>query len=282
LTRYLTIVHTRSIRDQWSLWDLDVANGERTIAVTGASAGIGVAIAVEAAKLGWNVAIGARRRDRLAELGATLTNLGASQVAFEALDVRQPESVDAFFAAAEARLGLVDVIVNNAGMSIPSRFHEYPVEQIRAEVETNLLGSLFVTRRALSQLVQSRKRGDIVFMSSDAVRRPRPRQVVYGATKAALENFSDGLAQELEGSGIRVTKIRVGPTLTEFGSSWSLERAAEQFEYWRGFGLRDARLLGALLPAEAVARAVILAVTQPPGTWLDTVEIQPEAPIPDE
>ena len=102
--------------------------------------------------------------------------------------------------------------------------------------------------------------------------------MIYGAAKAGIENLADGLAQELEGTGIRVTKIRLGPTISEFGSEWNLDEMPERIAYWRGHGLRDARLLGALLPAEAVARAVVDAITRPPEVWIQTIEVQPAAP----
>jgi len=250
----------------------------RTILITGGSVGIGAAIAEEAAKLGWRVAIGARRSDRLSSAADVLRQMQA-EVFAETLDVSKAGSVAAFFDKAEAALGTIDVVVNNAGHSKPFLFHEYPEEQLSAEVETNLLGAMLVTRRALRTLLAHRLRGDVVFVSSDSVRNPRPGHTVYGATKAALENLAEGLSQELEGTGIRVTTLRLGPTISEFAASWSVDDICKMPDYWRQFGLRDARLLGVLLPADAVARALIHAVCQPPGVLLGTVEIQPEAPM---
>lgn len=249
----------------------------RTILVTGGSAGIGAATALEAAKLGWRVAVGSRGSERLARSEAALREAGA-EVFASTLDVSKPESVDAFFDAAEDALGPIDVIVNNAGHSKPSPLHEQPASGITAEVGTNLLGALLVTRRGLQSLRRRDLSGDVVFMTSDSVRYPRPGQVVYGATKAALENLAEGLSKELEGTGIRVTTLRIGPTLSEFGSSWELANLVEQFDYWRPYGMRDARLMGALLDPADVARAALHAVCQPRGVLMGTIEIQPEAP----
>ena len=250
---------------------------QRTILVTGGSAGIGAAVARAAAKRGWRIAIGARGAERLENVTRELAEARADLYSGP-LDVSHEDSIEGFFGAAERALGPIDVIVNNAGHSRPGPLHERPGEAIASEIGTNLLGPLLVTKRALRSLLAAKRRGDIVFMSSDAVRRPRPGQLVYGATKAALENLAEGLAQELEGTGVRVTSLRVGPTLTEFGAQWSREEVMTYPTYWRGFGLRDARLLGALLSADAVAEAVIHAVSRPPGVWLGNLEIQPEAP----
>ena len=187
----------------------------RTILVTGGSAGIGAAVALEAARLGWRVGDGARGRERLERSAGALREAGG-EVFADTLDVSRPESVNEFFEAAEHALGPIDVVVNNAGRSLPSLLHEQDEDGIASEIATNLLGAVLVTRRGIQSLRSRELAGDIVFMTSDSVRYPRPGQVLYGATKAALENLAEGLSKELEGTGIRVTTLRIGPTLTEF------------------------------------------------------------------
>ena len=255
------------------------ASPRRTLLVTGASSGLGSFIAREGAKLGWRVSIGARRLDRLEAVADELRALGG-EVFAGALDVADAASVDAFFDASEAALGTADAVVNNAGHSRPARFHEYATEQLKSEIETNLLGAMFVTRRALRPLLAGSQRGDLVFISSDSVRNPRPGQLAYGATKAALENLADGLSKEVEGTGVRVIKLRVGPAVSEFGFGWSAEEHERARPIWKRFGLRDSRLGGQMLPPESVAQAVIYALCQPPGVVIDTLEIQPEVPEP--
>lgn len=255
----------------------------RSAVVTGSSSGLGVAVALEMARRGWRVSLGARRVDRLEKVAAEVRSLGGVPFA-HALDVTDQDSVEQFFEASEAAQGVADIVVNNAGASRPGPLSGQDPEWLRAEVETNLLGPLLVTRRALVPMLENDLTGDIVFMSSDSVRNPRPLQVTYGATKAALENLSDGLSLELEGTGIRCTKIRIGPSVSEFGEAWSgveplvLEQT---FEAWRRAALRDARTGGVMLPAEVVARAVVYAVEHPRGTFVDTIEIQPEVPMTD-
>ncbi len=250
---------------------------QRTVLITGASTGIGACMALAFAARGYRLALGARREDRLQQVAAALRQLGA-RAHTAPLDVTDADSIERFYRGAEESVGTAEVVINNAGCSRPARLHEYDVDWLRTETETNFLGPILVTRRALQPLIADNRRGDIVFISSDAVRHPRPYQTLYGAAKAGVENLADGLARELEGTGIRVTKVRIGPTVSEFGAAWDLTEFADLVQRWRRFGLRDARLLGELMPAEAVAAAVIDAVEKPPGIWVDAIELQPAAP----
>ena len=222
--------------------------------------------------------------DRLAETAEKVRGQGAAEVYAGALDVSDDASVERFFAASENALGIADVIVNNAGAS---RFHwleETDTRWLREEIETNLIGPILVTHRALTPLLASGAGGDVVMVSSDAVRRPRPGQLAYGASKAGLENYAEALSMALEGTGIRVTRVRLGPAISEFASAWDLEPETTQrrTEYWASFGLRDARMLAednlGLLTPDDVAREVVHAVTQPRHVLLDTIELQPAVP----
>lgn len=251
--------------------------GPRTAVVTGASSGLGAAIAVALGELGYDVAIGARRTDRLAQT-AERVERGGGRVFAHALDVSDARSIDAFFDAVEQHWGPADVIVNNAGSNTPGPLHTLSAEVVAHEVATNLIGPMNVSRRALAPLLAGNRRGDLVFVSSDAVRNPRPRQAVYTATKTGLEGLARALGMELEGSGIRCTIVRPGPAVSEYAASWPREQIVDLLAYWNRFGLQRH---GGVMPAEAVARAVVLAVTTPPGVHLDTLEVQPEAPMRD-
>jgi NADP-dependent 3-hydroxy acid dehydrogenase YdfG len=256
----------------------------RTALITGASSGLGAAMAALMAEQGWKIAIGARRQDRLAQTAEKAREQGAAEVYAGELDVTDDASVERFIEASEKALGAADVIVNNAGAS---RFHwlgETDTSWLRKEVETNLIGPMLVTHRALVPLLAAGTPGDIVMVSSDAARRPRPGQLAYGATKAGLENYADALSLSLEGTGVRVIKLRLGPTISEFGLAMDLspEALKARTDYWATFGLRDARMMnqsnmGLLMP-EDVARAVVHAVTQPRHILLDTIELQPNVP----
>jgi NADP-dependent 3-hydroxy acid dehydrogenase YdfG len=246
----------------------------RTAIVTGASSGIGRAIACAFGAEGWKVAIGARRDDRLQEAAGEVEAAGGKPFAHY-LDVTDVRSIDTFFAAAERTLGPVDILVNNAGTSMPGSLHTIDDEALRCEVETNLLGPMLTSRRAITSLLARGAAGDLVFISSDATRHARPRMAAYSATKAGVELLARSLAMELEGTHIRSTIVRVGPTVTEFGSSWPADELDELMRYWPRYGLQ--RHTG-YLQADDVARAVITAVTAPTGVHVDTIEVQPEAP----
>ncbi|MEE2665580.1 MAG: SDR family NAD(P)-dependent oxidoreductase [Myxococcota bacterium] len=252
----------------------------RRALITGASAGLGEAVALACASEGWQLALGARRQDRLDDVARRAREAGA-EVYAGPLDVGDEDSVERFFEASEAAIGVADVIVNNAGLSKPGLLHERAAADIRSEVETNLLGLLFVTRRGVAALVEHEMRGDVVFMGSDAATNPRPGQATYSATKGALEVLCTSLARELEGTGVRVTRLRLGPTVSEFAAEWDLspEVLERRTEYFRRFGLRDARHYGSLMPAEEVARAILFAVERPPGVVIDTIDMYPEAPM---
>ena len=167
----------------------------RTAVVTGASSGLGVAIAEALGALGWRVAVGARRRDRLDETARRVEAVGGQAFAHE-LDVARPDSVDRFFSAVESELGVADVVVNNAGLSHPGLLKDATPEAIGDEIAVNLAGPAYICQRALVPLYAERRRGDFVFISSDAQRSPRPYQSIYTATKAGLEGLAAALALE--------------------------------------------------------------------------------------
>ena len=246
----------------------------RTAVVTGASSGLGVAIAKGLGALGWRVAVGARRLDRLEQTAAEVEAVGGRALA-EVLDVASPDSVDNFFCAVESEFGVADVVVNNAGLSHPGLLKDLDPAAIAEEIGVNLAGPAYVCRRALLPLYAEGRRGDFVFISSDAKRWPRPHQSIYTATKTGLEGLAAALALEFEGTGLRSTVIRVGPAMSEYAATWGESLITQLLKRWQHFGLQ--RHL-AMMPGEAVARAVVIAVTTPEGVRIDTLEVQPEAP----
>lgn len=243
----------------------------RTVVVTGASSGIGEATARALGALGWPVAIGARRVDRLKEIAGAIQTAGGS--AFQhPLDVSVPQSIDDFFDAVEKELGSPDVVVNNAGVGIPRLLHEARVEELQTEIAINLLGPMLVSRRAIPALVE-KGRGDLVFISSHNAVAPRTFQAGYTASKAGVEGLARVLQMELEGTGVRSTIVRPGPTSSEFGASYGPELTRRMLASWKHWGI--VRQLH-WMPAESVARAVVSVVTAPPGMHIDLVQVMPE------
>jgi NADP-dependent 3-hydroxy acid dehydrogenase YdfG len=245
----------------------------RTVVVTGASSGIGAAIARALAERGDRVAIGARRPDRLQEVEDAIRKAGG-EVFAHPLDVTSIDSIQSFFAATTDALGPVDVAVNNAGLSLPGWLHESDPEDLAREIATNLLGPMLVSRIVLPAMRES-EFGDLVFIGSDNADNPRPQQSGYSAAKAGLKNFCRVLAMELEGTGVRVTHLRLGPTSSEFGLSWSEETMASVLESWQPFGLTRNP---AFMDPSTVADAVIHALDAPRSASYADIELQPTAP----
>jgi NADP-dependent 3-hydroxy acid dehydrogenase YdfG len=243
----------------------------KTAIVTGASSGIGAATALALGRLGWRIAIGARREDRLGEVADRVEAAGG-RVFAHPLDVAQPDSIDAFYAAAEAALGPVDVLVNNAGMSILNLLQNTKVEDLRAELDVNLLGPMLLCRRAIPGML-ARRAGDLLFVTSENAVRPRPYQAGYTAAKAGLEALARVLAMELDGSGVRSVVVRVGPTGTEFGTRMDHAMLHEALAAWKYWGVQ--RHLH-WMPAESVARAIVRVVTTPvEESYVNLVEVMP-------
>jgi NADP-dependent 3-hydroxy acid dehydrogenase YdfG len=248
---------------------------ERIAVVTGASAGIGRAIAAAFGALGWSVAVGARRVAKLDETAELIAAAGGTPLVHP-LDVTEPDSIDAFLASVRSTAGPVDVLVHNAGTALPGAAHEMADADQRRIVDTNLLGPLLLTRRVLAELRATGAAGDIVFISSDATVNRRPHLATYLATKAGLEAFAATLALECEGTGIRSSVVRVGPTLTGFADGWDMKVFEQLIPRWRYFGIQ--RHFNTLQP-EDVAQAVVNVVTAPPHMWVPIVEVQPNPPV---
>ena len=187
--------------------------------VTGASAGLGVHFARTLAAAGASVAIAARRADRLASLQAELQSAGAKAVAVE-LDVQSGDSITAAFAAAEQALGPIDIVVNNAGISIVKPALEMPVEDWDAVVNTNLRGAWLVAQTAGKRWLMAKRPGVIVNIASILGLRTIGQVAPYNASKAGLIHLTRALAMEWARHDIRVNAICPGYIETEMNSDF--------------------------------------------------------------
>jgi short-subunit dehydrogenase len=188
---------------------------KKVVLVTGASAGIGAAVAREAARRGYRLALTARRGDRLERLAEQLMsadNGGEVLVLPAALD--DPDSLERLVADTLARFGRLDVVVNNAGFGLPTLFADADPDEIRRQLEVNLVAPLVLTRYALPALIESR--GVIVNVGSAITCVPNPALGAYGTTKAGLGYWSYALRRELKSKGVRVCLVEPGPVKTEF------------------------------------------------------------------
>jgi NADP-dependent 3-hydroxy acid dehydrogenase YdfG len=244
---------------------------QRTAIITGASSGIGADTALELGRLGFALALGARRAERLDEVAKRVEKAGG-RVFAHPLDVRDVASVEAFCSASERALGPIDLLINNAGENRAALIHEATADELRSDVEINLLGAIFMTRRVLPAML-ARGRGDVVFIGSDSAKHPRPYQGAYAAAKHGLEAFARVLEMETEGTGVRSILVRVGPTGSEFGNQMPKTKIPAILESWKYWGvLRHLHWMPGTSVARAIARVVEIPVEESYPTIL---EIQP-------
>lgn len=246
----------------------------RPAVVTGASSGIGEATARALAGAGHPVVLAARRLERCAQISTEIASEGGEAYALR-VDLSDETSMKEFVAEAERRLGTIEIVVSNAGESTIGTAADTSPEQFGREIEINLLGAQRLVSLIAPAMIE-RRRGDIVFITSDAVEQPRPGVAAYVASKWGLEGLARVMQRELEGTGVRATIVRPGPTATEMGTRWDpagVPGVLEGFKRW-GF-LRHA---GLLRPAQ-VARAIVDVVSMPRGSHITVVEVQPQAPI---
>jgi uncharacterized protein len=181
--------------------------------VTGASSGIGRAFALELAARGHPVLLVARRADELVKVARQIADRGGTAKPLVA-DLTTAEGIEAV-AGAVATLGPVGMLVNNAGAGSHGEFLAQPVGREAAQVALNIGAVVSLTRRILPQMV-TRGRGHVINVASILSFMPTPYFATYAATKAFVLSFSEALAYELRGTGVRALAICPGVTATEF------------------------------------------------------------------
>jgi 3-oxoacyl-[acyl-carrier protein] reductase len=203
-------------------------NGKTAI-VTGATKGIGRAIAEALVREGMNVCISARKEDEIERTVNELSDMSEGGVAGAVCDVRDYDEVKALVEHTVAEFGGVDVLVNNAGIGLFAPVEEMPPEDFRAVLETNLFGVFYCCHEAIPQM-KKRGGGYIINVSSLAGTNAHPQMVAYNASKFGLNGFSEALMQEVRHDRIKVSYIMPGSVNTEFGGdetsdekSWQLQ-----------------------------------------------------------
>jgi short-subunit dehydrogenase len=202
-----TMTNTADFKGRWAL-------------VTGASAGIGAAIARELAGHGAKIILTARRQDRLDALSQELAERG-TEVRVVAADLRDPEAPKQIFDATEGAGIPVDILINNAGLGQFGVFAQSPIEQELAQIRVNCEAMVHLSRLFVRCMVE-RRRGWVLIVASTASFQPIPYLNTYAATKVFDRFFSQALADEVKKYGVKVTTLCPGPTESEF---WDVSRA---------------------------------------------------------
>jgi NADP-dependent 3-hydroxy acid dehydrogenase YdfG len=238
----------------------------KTVFITGASSGIGLATARLFARNGARLLLAARRQDRLEAERATLT--GATGVRTMQLDVTDATAVERSIADLPKEWQAIDILVNNAGLSRGlDKLYQGKRQDWEEMIDTNVKGLLYVTRAVVPGMVE-RGRGHIVNLGSTAGRMTYPNGAVYCATKAAERSITEGLREDLLGTPLRVTTIDPGMVETEFSEvrfRGDKERAAKVYEN-----------ITPLTPDD-VADAILYAVTRPAHVNVSEVLLTPVA-----
>lgn len=183
--------------------------------VTGASAGIGLALAERLAAGGTHLVLTARRADRLEDLAAVLSTKYRSRVEICPADLTRPEAPSEIHAFT-TRKGLeVELLVNNAGFGAFGYIHEIPTPRLMEMIQVNCAAVVHLTQLYVPAMI-ARRHGDILIVSSVAAFQALPFNSVYAATKAFDLLFAEGIAEELREFGVHVCALCPGSTTTEF------------------------------------------------------------------
>ena len=226
----------------------------RTALVTGASSGIGRAIAVALAHHGMRVVLAARRADRLAALEQELTQTGAEVLSVVA-DLRDETQILSLFEQTRRRFGGVDVLINNAGLGHKAPLMSADTELWREMLELNVLALCICTREAVKDMQARGAAGYVIHISSMAAHRVPPGSGVYAGSKFAVRALTEALRQELRdaNSPIRVSAISPGYVETEFAAQYNKSEEAARQTYGRH----------KVLEADDIAAAVVYLLSQP-------------------
>jgi len=183
--------------------------------VTGASAGIGVALARELAVGGTNLVLTARRRDRLEKLAQELSAANRIRVEIVAADLAQPAAPQEIFAFTQTKQLAIELLINNAGFGAYGGLANVEMQRLLDMVQVNCSAVVHLTRLYLPDMLR-RRRGDILIVASTASFQAVPYISTYAATKAFDLFFAEGLAEEVRPYGVRVCALCPGSTETEF------------------------------------------------------------------
>jgi NADP-dependent 3-hydroxy acid dehydrogenase YdfG len=236
----------------------------KAIAITGASSGIGEAIARHLAAQGARVALGARRQGHLDKIVGEIIATGGQAFAL-AVDVTKRKELEAFAEATVKNYGRLDVFINNAGLMPLSPLAAIQVDEWERMIDVNIKGVLYGIAAALPRF-QTQKSGHLINVSSVAGHVVFPGGAVYCGTKFAVRAIAEGFRQE-SGPTIRSTIISPGAVKSELSDHITDAATAEAIK----------SLKETAIDAEAIARAVAFAIEQPADVDVNEIIVRPTA-----
>lgn len=203
--------------------------------VTGASKGIGKGIALELARQGADIILAARNKNKLEEVASEIEKLGRRAKAVS-VDVTSKEQIDNLMQNIVPSFGGVDIFVNNAGITVMKRIIDTTPEDIDNILNTNLKGAIFFLQNAAKLMIEQKRGGSIIIVTSINAIAPLPSQAFYSSTKAALEALMKCLAADLAKESIRVNSVAPGAITTDMNCHFTpevVERVASKIPIGR-------------------------------------------------
>lgn len=243
-----------------------IALKNKTILITGASAGIGASCARYFAEAGARLILSARRKEKLQSLADDLQAAHSTETLLLPLDVQQADTVSKGIAGLPESWQAIDVLINNAGLSRGlDKQYEAPLQDWEEMIDTNVKGLLYMTRAIVPGMV-GRGQGHVINVGSIAARYTYPGGSVYCATKAAVKVLSEGLKIDLLGTPVRVTNIEPGFVETEFSDV-----------RFRGDEARAKSVYRGMIPLtpDDIADTILYVATRPPHVNVSELYVVP-------
>jgi NADP-dependent 3-hydroxy acid dehydrogenase YdfG len=235
----------------------------KVVIVTGASSGIGEAIARHLASLGASVSLAARRKEKLKQLLTEIEKSGGSAVAVST-DIRNRNQVENLMEKTIEVFGKVDVVINNAGVMLLSRLEQSKYTEWEEMIDTNFKGVLYGIGAALPHF-KKQKSGHFINLSSVSGHRVDPTSAVYSATKFAVRALSEGLRQEVKPYAIRTTIISPGLVESELADQITDQESREMVVTMKQWAIHPS----------AIAAAVEYAIDQPADVDVNEIIVRP-------
>jgi NADP-dependent 3-hydroxy acid dehydrogenase YdfG len=235
----------------------------KVVMITGASSGIGEAVAKELATKGAKLVLAARREERLMKLQNEI-NRNSGQAIYKVTDVTSPYQMEELAEAALKEFGRIDVLINNAGIMPQSKLYKKKIDEWDRMIDVNIKGVLYGIAAVLP-FMREQKSGHVISLSSLAGYGVWPASSVYSATKFAVRAIMEGLRKEELKNNIRTTIISPGAVNTELTDTITDKYLKEAFD----------KIYQGAMEADSIARAIAFAIEQPDDVAIGELIIRP-------